>query len=114
MNFSLTVPRDPMLALLSDSVLKRSSGNNCICRLFARPLGIEMLYFIMKRGVRMESATPEERAEAYRQANASLALEGMHMTPEDLALQQRVIDGEWTSEQYHEYVRTMPKKRNVA
>jgi hypothetical protein len=59
-----------------------------------------------------EKVTREQLAEAFRQANASHALEGIHMTPEDLALQQRVIDGEWTLEQYHAHVRAMPLKKN--
>jgi hypothetical protein len=62
----------------------------------------------------MENATREERAEAYRQANASCALEGLHMTPEGLALQQRVIDGEWTSEQYHAHIRALPRKHGAS
>ena len=50
---------------------------------------------------------PHERvklAEAYRNANASLAIEGLHMTPEDLALQQRVIDGEWSHDDFRAHV----------
>ncbi|MGP6191609.1 MAG: antitoxin VbhA family protein [Vulcanimicrobiaceae bacterium] len=63
----------------------------------------------------MESKpTPEELAEAYRNANASLAIEGMHMTPEDLELQQRVIDGEWTHEQFREHVVETARARDAA
>ncbi len=58
-------------------------------------------------------ATSEDLAEAYRNANASLAIEGMHMTPEDLALQQRVINGEWTHEQFREYVISSARKRDA-
>ncbi len=58
--------------------------------------------------------TPEELAEAYRNANASLAIEGMHMTPEDLELQQRVINGEWTHEQFREHVVVTARERDAA
>ena len=58
--------------------------------------------------------TPEELAEAYRNANASLAIEGMHMTPEDLELQQRVIDGDWTHEQFREHVVATARERDAA
>jgi hypothetical protein len=58
--------------------------------------------------------TSEELAEAYRNANASLAIEGMHMTPEDLALQQRVIDGDWTHEQFREHVVKTAREREAA
>ncbi len=58
--------------------------------------------------------TPEELAEAYRNANASLAIEGMHMTPEDLELQQRVINGEWTHEQFREHVIVTARERDAA
>jgi hypothetical protein len=46
----------------------------------------------------------EEPAATYRNAKASLAIEGMHMALEDLALQRRVIDGEWTHERFREHV----------
>ena len=63
----------------------------------------------------MESKpTREELAEAYRNANASLAIEGMHMTPEDLALKQPVIDGEWTHEQFREHVIIAARERDAA
>lgn len=61
-----------------------------------------------------EKVTREQLAEAFRQANASNAIEGIQMTPEGLALQQRVIDGDWTMEQYRAHIRTIPKRRNVA
>lgn len=59
-------------------------------------------------------STREELADTYRNANASLAIEGLHMTPEDLALQQRVIDGEWTHEQFREYVVMAARERGAA
>lgn len=43
--------------------------------------------------------TAQERADAFRQANAIVALEGYRATPEDLALQQRVIAGELSADQ---------------
>ena len=43
--------------------------------------------------------TAQERAEAFVQANAINALEGYQASDEDLALQQRVIRGELTSDQ---------------
>ncbi len=58
--------------------------------------------------------TPEELAEAYRNANASLAIEGMHMTPEDIEIQQRVIDGKWTHEQFREHVVATARARDAA
>ena len=39
------------------------------------------------------------RREAFRQANASLALEGLIMTPEDLTLQEQVISGVLSTDQ---------------
>ncbi|HEV3157296.1 MAG TPA: antitoxin VbhA family protein [Candidatus Baltobacteraceae bacterium] len=54
------------------------------------------------------------RAAAFRRANASSALEGMHATPDDLALQQRVIDGELTSEQACQVVIEKVRKRQAA
>jgi len=41
----------------------------------------------------------QQRREGFRQANASLALEGLVMSAEDLALQERVITGEITTDQ---------------
>ena len=40
-----------------------------------------------------------ERREQFRQANASQALEGLHMDAHDLAIQERVINGELTPDQ---------------
>jgi hypothetical protein len=42
--------------------------------------------------------TPDPR-ESFRQVNASCAIEGMVMTAEDLALQERVIQGELTHDE---------------
>ncbi|HEV3158300.1 MAG TPA: antitoxin VbhA family protein [Candidatus Baltobacteraceae bacterium] len=61
----------------------------------------------------MEKVTKEQRAEAYRQANATNALEGLHMTPEGLALQQKVIDGEWTHEELRAYRLKRTQARNA-
>ena len=57
---------------------------------------------------------PHERAmlaEAYRNANTSLAIEGLHMTLEDLALQQRVIDGEWSHDALRAHVIAAARER---
>lgn len=40
-----------------------------------------------------------ERREQFRQANASQALEGLQMDANDLAIQEKVIKGELTSDQ---------------
>jgi hypothetical protein len=50
-------------------------------------------------------------AEAYRNANASLAIEDLHMTAEDLALQQRVIDGEWSHDDLRAHVIAAARER---
>jgi len=50
-------------------------------------------------------------AEAYRNANASLAIEGLHMTRDDLALQQRVIDGEWSGDDLRAHVVAEARER---
>jgi hypothetical protein len=46
-----------------------------------------------------DPATQAERAEQFRQANASLALEGMIVDDEDLAIQQLVICGALNTEE---------------
>jgi hypothetical protein len=56
----------------------------------------------------------EELLETYRHAKASLAIEGMHMTLEDLALQRRVVDGEWTHERFPEHVITAARERDAS
>lgn len=43
--------------------------------------------------------TAQEHTDAFRQANAIVALEGYQATPDDLALQQRVITGELSADQ---------------
>jgi hypothetical protein len=48
--------------------------------------------------VAMNRRTEAERRESFRRVNASCAIEGMVMTREDLALQERVIRDEITHE----------------
>lgn len=52
-----------------------------------------------------------ERRENFRQVNASLALDGLTMSAEDLALQERVICGEITFEQMHEEIQKLVYRR---
>jgi hypothetical protein len=76
--------------------------------------GFETAHRLPARFERLQTAHCRPGLGARRGANASIALEGMHMTSEDLALQQRVIDGEWTFEQYHEHIRGMLRKTSPA
>lgn len=58
--------------------------------------------------------TAQERAEAFKQANAINALEGYQATEEDLALQRRVITGEVTSDQaVQEIIRRAKARRDA-
>jgi len=55
--------------------------------------------------------TPEaqQRANQFEQANASLGLEGLRMSLDDLVVQARVIDGTWTTEQAVDWYRERTK-----
>lgn len=55
--------------------------------------------------------TPEakQRAKQFEHANASLGLEGLPMSLDDLAVQARVIDGLWTTEQAIDWYRERAK-----
>ena len=45
------------------------------------------------------------RREQFAQANHSLHLEGMNMTPEDLELQGNVISGRWSYDDLVEHIK---------
>jgi hypothetical protein len=55
--------------------------------------------------------TPEaqQRANQFEQTNASLGLEGLPMSLDDLVVQARVIDGTWTTEQAVDWYRERAK-----
>lgn len=46
-----------------------------------------------------DAAGPAARREQFRQANASLALEGMRVDAEDLAIQERICTGELSADE---------------
>lgn len=48
---------------------------------------------------RATRSTPQERLEQFRQANASLSLEGLIVDPDDLEIQGRVARGELTADE---------------
>jgi len=55
--------------------------------------------------------TPEakQRANQFEQANASLGLEGLPVSLDDLVVQARVIDGTWTTDQAVDWYRERAK-----
>lgn len=58
-----------------------------------------------------DAQTPaaQQRAKQFEQANASLGLEGLQVSLDDLVVQARVIDGLWTTEQAVDWYRERAK-----
>lgn len=58
-----------------------------------------------------DAQTPEarQRAHQFEQANASLGLEGLQVSLDDVVVQARVIDGLWTTEQAVDWYRERAK-----
>ncbi len=52
----------------------------------------------------------QQRAKQFEQANASLGLEGLQVSLDDLVVQARVIDGLWTTEQAVSWYRERAKQ----
>lgn len=71
----------------------------------ADPVGIDKTIAWLSPYARLlfstDAQTPEaqQRAKQFEQANASLGLEGLPVSLDDLVVQARVIDGTWTTEQ---------------